>query len=254
MRPWPWLGSGCCAIPAAKGWPRPGTLARPQPGGSGWPFWISDDLWLPEKLARQISWLEGQPELLICQTDETWVRRGVRVRKPVAFRKVAGQIFLPSLARCMISPSAVMLHRRLLQDHGVFDAALPVAEDYDLWLRLTWRYEVGRVDEPRSSSGVATRTSSRPSGVSTGSASGRWSSCWPNRTCPSPMPGRPAECWPPNAPLSQFGSPSQLPAATGNPASRHRAQPLTSTRTFENPRFSRNSARSLLRSQVSPSQ
>ena len=48
----------------------------------------------------------------------------------------------------MISPSAVMVHRRLLQDHGAFDETLPAAEDYDLWLRLTWRYEVGLVDEP----------------------------------------------------------------------------------------------------------
>jgi glycosyltransferase involved in cell wall biosynthesis len=111
-------------------------------------FLDSDDLWLPDKLARQISWLEGAPELLICQTDETWVRRGVRVNKPAAHRKVAGRIFLPSLGRCMISPSAVMLHRRLLEDHGAFDETLPAAEDYDLWLRLTWRYEVGLVDEP----------------------------------------------------------------------------------------------------------
>ncbi|MDP2045612.1 MAG: glycosyltransferase, partial [Deltaproteobacteria bacterium] len=111
-------------------------------------FLDSDDLWLPDKLARQMSFLEGRPELLICQTDETWVRRGVRVNKPAAHRKVAGQIFLPSLGRCMISPSAVMLHRRLLEAHGGFDETLPAAEDYDLWLRLTWRYEVGLVDEP----------------------------------------------------------------------------------------------------------
>ena len=111
-------------------------------------FLDSDDLWLPDKLARQIVLLEGAPELRLCQTDETWVRRGVRVNKPAGHRKVAGQIFLPSLWRCMISPSAVILNRRLLQDHGAFDATLPAAEDYDLWLRLTWRYEVGLVDEP----------------------------------------------------------------------------------------------------------
>jgi len=111
-------------------------------------FLDSDDLWLPDKLARQFLLLEGQPELRLCQTDETWVRRGVRVNKPAAHRKVAGQIFLPSLGRCMISPSAVMLNRRLLEDHGGFDETLPAAEDYDLWLRLTWRYEVGLVDEP----------------------------------------------------------------------------------------------------------
>jgi glycosyltransferase involved in cell wall biosynthesis len=111
-------------------------------------FLDSDDLWLPDKLARQIFLLEGQPELLICQTDETWVRRGIRVNKPLSHRQVGGKIFLPSLGRCMISPSAVMLDRRLVADHGGFDETLPAAEDYDLWLRLTWRYEVGLVDEP----------------------------------------------------------------------------------------------------------
>jgi glycosyltransferase involved in cell wall biosynthesis len=111
-------------------------------------FLDSDDLWLPDKLARQMKLLECQPELRLCQTDETWVRRGIRVNKPASFGKVAGRIFLPSLSRCMISPSAVMLHRQLLHDHGAFDEMLPAAEDYDLWLRLTWRYEVGLVDEP----------------------------------------------------------------------------------------------------------
>jgi glycosyltransferase involved in cell wall biosynthesis len=111
-------------------------------------FLDSDDLWLPDKLARQMAYLEERPGLFLCQTDETWVRRGVRVNKPLSHRKAAGRIFLPSLQRCLISPSAVILPRRLLSDHGGFDATLPAAEDYDLWLRLTWRHEVGLVDEP----------------------------------------------------------------------------------------------------------
>jgi GT2 family glycosyltransferase len=48
----------------------------------------------------------------------------------------------------MVSPSAVLLHRRLLERHGGFDEDLPAAEDYDLWLRLSWRYEIGLVPEP----------------------------------------------------------------------------------------------------------
>jgi glycosyltransferase involved in cell wall biosynthesis len=111
-------------------------------------FLDSDDLWLPDKLARQMAYLEGRPDLGLCQTDEIWVRRGVRVNKPLSHRQQGGRIFLPSLTRCMISPSAVTLNRRLFEDHGVFDATLAAAEDYDLWLRLTWRYEVGLVDEP----------------------------------------------------------------------------------------------------------
>ncbi|HZE22203.1 MAG TPA: glycosyltransferase, partial [Desulfobaccales bacterium] len=111
-------------------------------------FLDSDDLWLPEKLARQMAYLAERPGLSVCQTDETWVRQGVRVNKPAAHRKVAGRIFAASLERCMISPSAVILDRRLFEAHGGFDEDLPAAEDYDLWLRLSWRYEVGLVDEP----------------------------------------------------------------------------------------------------------
>lgn len=110
-------------------------------------FLDSDDLWLPAKLARQMAYLLARPGLFLCQTDETWVRRGARVNKPLSHRKVAGRIFLPSLARCVVSPSAVILHRRLIEAHGGFDETLPAAEDYDLWLRLSWRYEVGLVDE-----------------------------------------------------------------------------------------------------------
>ncbi|MCL4503557.1 MAG: glycosyltransferase [Deltaproteobacteria bacterium] len=111
-------------------------------------FLDSDDLWLPEKLARQMAYLEEHPDLLICQTEETWVRRGIRVNQPQTHRKIGGQIFYQSLERCMVSPSAVMLHRRLLAQHGGFDEELPAAEDYDLWLRLGWRYEIGLVPEP----------------------------------------------------------------------------------------------------------
>ena len=111
-------------------------------------FLDSDDLWLPEKLRRQWTFLEAHPKLRLCQTEETWVRRGVRVNPPLSHRKMGGHIFLQSLARCLVSPSAVLLHRRLIEEHGSFDENLPAAEDYDLWLRLSWRYEVGLVPEP----------------------------------------------------------------------------------------------------------
>lgn len=111
-------------------------------------FLDSDDLWLPEKLARQMAYLAGHPKLLLCQTEETWIRRGVRVNPPRTHRKEGGQIFFRSLERCLVSPSAVVLHRRLLTENGAFDEDLPAAEDYDLWLRLSWRYPVGLLPEP----------------------------------------------------------------------------------------------------------
>jgi glycosyltransferase involved in cell wall biosynthesis len=111
-------------------------------------FLDSDDLWLPEKLARQMAYLAAHPDLKLCQTEETWVRRGVRVSQPLSHRKAGGRIFFASLERCLVSPSAVILHRRLYEQHGVFDEGLPAAEDYDLWLRLAWRYDIGLLPEP----------------------------------------------------------------------------------------------------------
>ena len=46
-----------------------------------------------------------------------------------------------------MAPSTVMLHRELLERHGMFDDALPVCEDYDLWLRLTAYHPVGLLNE-----------------------------------------------------------------------------------------------------------
>ena len=111
-------------------------------------FLDSDDLWLPEKLARQMAFMAALPGLLLSQTEEIWVRRGLRVNPPLSHRKEGGHIFLRSLERCLVSPSAVVLHRRLLEAHGGFDEDLPAAEDYDLWLRLAWRYEVGLLPAP----------------------------------------------------------------------------------------------------------
>jgi len=111
-------------------------------------FLDSDDLWLPAKLARQVEYLKAHPDLVICQTEEIWIRNGVRVNPPETCRKVGGDIFLPSLGRCLVSPSAVMLHRRLFEEMGGFDETLPAAEDYDRWLRVAGRHPVGLVPEP----------------------------------------------------------------------------------------------------------
>ncbi|MGA7577686.1 MAG: glycosyltransferase family 2 protein [Desulfobaccales bacterium] len=110
-------------------------------------FLDSDDLWRPEKLARQMAYLAAHPELVLCQTEETWERRGLKVNQPLSHRKIGGWIFFPSLARCLVSPSAVVLKRTVFERHGGFDESLPAAEDYDLWLRLSWRYQIGLLPE-----------------------------------------------------------------------------------------------------------
>ena len=111
-------------------------------------FLDSDDLWLPQKLTRQVEFFKFNPDALICQTEETWLRNGVRVNPKRRHHKLSGMIFEPSLALCLVSPSAVMIRRTLFDTVGLFDESLPACEDYDLWLRVSCRYPVFLIDEP----------------------------------------------------------------------------------------------------------
>ncbi|UCF85153.1 MAG: glycosyltransferase family 2 protein [Desulfobacteraceae bacterium] len=105
-------------------------------------FLDSDDYWLPEKLAVQMDFINRHPKAVACQTEEIWIRRGRRVNPKKKHLKPSGDIFEPSLKLCLVSPSAVMLKRSLLEEVGLFDEDLPVCEDYDLWLKIACRYPV----------------------------------------------------------------------------------------------------------------
>jgi glycosyltransferase involved in cell wall biosynthesis len=111
-------------------------------------FLDSDDHWLPDKLNVQMNFFETNSHSVACQTEEIWIRNGRRVNPKKIHLKPSGDIFEPSLKLCLVSPSAVMLRRSVLDEVGLFDENLPACEDYDLWLRIACRHPVHLIDEP----------------------------------------------------------------------------------------------------------
>ncbi|MEM7206307.1 MAG: glycosyltransferase [Pseudomonadota bacterium] len=107
----------------------------------------SDDVWLPEKLAKQMHALELRGGFRLVHCDEIWVRNGVRVNPMNKHRKQGGYIFQRCLPLCCISPSATMINHKVFKEVGRFDTALPACEDYDLWLRICAREPVLYVSE-----------------------------------------------------------------------------------------------------------
>jgi glycosyltransferase involved in cell wall biosynthesis len=105
-------------------------------------FLDSDDLWVKGKLKTQVAFMEDNPQYPLCYTDEIWIRRGKRVNPGLRHAKYSGWIFEKCLPLCIISPSSALMKRTLFSKVGLFDEALPVCEDYDLWLRITARYPV----------------------------------------------------------------------------------------------------------------
>jgi glycosyltransferase involved in cell wall biosynthesis len=110
-------------------------------------FLDSDDAWEPEKLERQLEALEQYPEYPLCHTNEKWIRNGRRVNEGRRHAKSGGWIFQRCLPLCVVSPSAAVVRRSLLEELGGFDESLPVCEDYDMWLRISASYPVLFLDE-----------------------------------------------------------------------------------------------------------
>ena len=95
-----------------------------------------DDLWRPGKIARQVGAIESEGAAL-CYTDEVWIKDGRWVNQGKRHAKFSGRIFERCLPLCIISPSSALIRREVFEEVGVFDEAMTVCEDYDMWLRIT---------------------------------------------------------------------------------------------------------------------
>ncbi|MBT3274794.1 MAG: glycosyltransferase family 2 protein [Spirochaetales bacterium] len=111
-------------------------------------FLDSDDLWLPDKLKRQYSLMEGKKECRISHTRELWLRNGKTVSQKSQKHQREGQLFNDSLVKCIVGPSTVMMDRKLYLEHGGFREDLEIGEDYELWLRILASNPISYVDAP----------------------------------------------------------------------------------------------------------
>ena len=110
--------------------------------------WIAfldhDDIWLPEKLEKQVSAFQSSDDVDVVFCDmvrwyggdnvrhESWRRRYNR-------RAVRRGMVKSLLLRCSFQPSTVMASKTCFQDGGFFDESLRVSSDWDMWLRLACR-------------------------------------------------------------------------------------------------------------------
>lgn len=105
-------------------------------------FLDADDVWLPEFLARQTSFLDAHPECALVYTDAR-----LSGETPLAGRRFMqdapsdGDVTLVSLIqqRCNIILSTVVCRRRAVDGAGSFDETLRRGQDFELWLRLASR-------------------------------------------------------------------------------------------------------------------
>ena len=109
-------------------------------------FLDSDDEWLEKKVQKQIELL-NESNYRWCHGEERWIRKGARVNQKKIHQKSGGDIFNRSVHLCLVSPSTVVLEKKLLEEFNGFDESFTVCEDFDLWLRILEKYPIGFVKD-----------------------------------------------------------------------------------------------------------
>jgi glycosyltransferase involved in cell wall biosynthesis len=114
-------------------------------------FLDQDDLWLPEKLERQIRQFRSDTTLGISFTNESIIDdSGSVVREKVLTftgKRNRGYVFGHLVFDNFIAISSVMLTRELFLGIGGFDPRYSLAEDYDFLLKAVKNVPVDYIDE-----------------------------------------------------------------------------------------------------------
>jgi glycosyltransferase involved in cell wall biosynthesis len=111
-------------------------------------FLDSDDLWLPKKLEKQVILFNNEKVgIVICDTiffnQKGKHKQLYRKKKPLK-----GMVFRELLSNYFISLETAMISRRALDSLDYwFDTRFEVIEEYDLFVRLGFYWELAYVDE-----------------------------------------------------------------------------------------------------------
>ena len=109
-------------------------------------FLDHDDLWHPEKLARQVAVLDAQPRTAVVSCHSALIDTEHRCLGWRFGGNANGDVYAEMLVWDLVSGGSVTLVRRAALDAvGPFDETLRIREDWDMWIRLARHYEFATV-------------------------------------------------------------------------------------------------------------
>lgn len=112
--------------------------------------WLSaDDVFRPEKIAKQVAKMESEPSLSLIYSSFAVSDALGKIQYDIhsQYYEDKKEMIIKLAEGCFINGSTVMMRKAALEKVGGFDESLPQAHDYDLWLRLIHAYPYGFQDE-----------------------------------------------------------------------------------------------------------
>ncbi len=112
-------------------------------------FLDCDDTWLPDKNRLQLDYLIAHPDAAMVSGHAWWW-------DPTTGRRWTERMGAPRsrlprelmVYNCVGNASGTLIRRRIFEEVGLFDPAQIWAEDWELWMRVASRGEIGFIDRP----------------------------------------------------------------------------------------------------------
>ena len=108
-------------------------------------FCDADDLWLPEKLALQLPYFEKSDAIGVVYTRSQPIDSTGRELPRPEFPELSGQITERLFVENFIPFGTSLIRRDALRKHGAFNERYRMGIDWDLFLRLSVRYDFAHV-------------------------------------------------------------------------------------------------------------
>lgn len=109
-------------------------------------FLDADDLMLPGKILKSIETLSKSQAGMVCGNYKFLINR---FKITNSFYKFPIKVDYDSLIKNnYVASGSVTIRRNVLDDVGLFDESFLLAEDYDLWLRVSEKYKIDYIHDP----------------------------------------------------------------------------------------------------------
>ena len=113
-------------------------------------FLDSDDVWMPDKLEKQVNYMRNRSSVKLVVTD-MFEGQHVDCERISTFNNfegiMEGHIFERLLKSSYIYTPTVLVEKNVLLEFGGFNVSMNMMEDLDLFLRIAHKYEIGVLDE-----------------------------------------------------------------------------------------------------------
>ncbi len=116
-------------------------------------FQDSDDEWFPEKLIRQVSFFEkagshiGVVYTSIWRVQQDGKKYHVPEERNKGYKKgedIQGEL----LSENLVALPAALVRKQCFEEAGMFDESLPCWQDWELWIRISEKFDFHYIDEP----------------------------------------------------------------------------------------------------------